>query len=256
MGWLGREETRSLSTRDKSRKGPFHFCQQPGTFSWGLWGITEGFVCGVAWLLWIQATCIQVIVLPLLSHPGQERWLWQGMNLPVSQLSRCRVGHHIGLWALVHPGGFSYHQALSEAESGSPCLLPVHHFSKEGLCGQRAGYKLGKLAQLVPSTNLSVWFGSLSWPPSQRPFPDLRDELSPRTPPLDPKTQGTIRLPSEQMSSGPKYLLTGRQPLSDYDCLWLVFPWSHIHWPQLTGNENHRELLRKRKKTRKWFSSS
>lgn len=34
--------------------------------------------------------------------------------------------------------------------------------------GQRAGYQLDILAQLVVSADLSVWFGSLSWPPSQR----------------------------------------------------------------------------------------
>ena len=117
-----------------------------------------------------------------------------------------------------------HHQALSEAESGSPCLLPVYHFPKEGLCGQKAGYQLDKLAQLVrPLTclfDLVPYLGHHH----RGPFPDLKDDLSLRTPLPEPKTQGTIRLPSEHMPSGPKYLLTGREPLSDHDCLWLVFP--------------------------------
>lgn len=112
--------------------------------------------------------------------------------------SMCKTNNSSGwqvraLWALVPP---KVSVITTHCLSGGWKLLLAafcSYFLKKSLCGQRAGHWPDKLAQLLVSANLSIWFDFRSYSPSQRPL-----SLSPSSLPPGPKAQGTIRLLSGQ----------------------------------------------------------
>lgn len=96
------------------------------------------------------------------------------------------------------PWRVSHHQVLSELRLAALACCLLQPLPQGNSLRSRAGHQQDKLVQLVVSANLSVWFGSLSQPPSESPFSGLRDSLSPSSLPLAPKVQWKIRFLSGQ----------------------------------------------------------
>lgn len=102
--------------------------------------------------------CISLVTRPVTAWDGDSELCepWGDLGVSVS------TGHCLGLAAF------------------ACCLLQPLPQGKS--LGQRAGYQLDILAQLVVSADLSVWFGSLSWPPSQRSLSLTRRTISDHRP--------------------------------------------------------------------------
>ena len=171
-GWGDWVERRleAFSEGPECEHGPF----KPwisATVDW--WRVSEGF--GIKWL---DCYVCELWSCPLLSHPAQDGPLREG-GVFVYQSAEYVQGHSqcsVAAQSSMSPGPTWGSQSSPSTVWGWfwQHLLAAFcsHFPKKSLCGQRAGYQPDKLAQLVVSANLSVWFSFLSQPPSDTVWPE------------------------------------------------------------------------------------